>query len=125
MTQAELFTSEPEPLKPTSPIGMPTGVRLKHERARSPEVSAALLEVAQARPGEWLTSRTFEAVFQRFDISCARGTAIGQLVRARQLDERRVYFGKGIGAEQPGSPNYQGFGHEYRLIDQKQMGENA
>jgi hypothetical protein len=96
---------------------MPRSVVDKWERAGTPEVLEAVLEVAKARPGEWLDSTAFEAVYQRFDISSQRFRPMLKLVLAGQLDEHKFYFG----ATRPG-PGYEGFRFEWRLV---QEGVNA
>lgn len=116
MSQLALFTPEPAPLKPTPSYGVPPSVRRKYERAATPEVRAAFLAVAQARPNEWLSSWAFRAVIDKYDIGCCFGRVLWHLEQQGAIVTRKVYFGKGIDAERPGSPNYQGFGHEYRFV---------
>lgn len=115
MSQAELFAPEPVAPKPAPSYGMPASVRRKHMLAQSPEVLAAAMAIFLARPGEWLKWSAFRSVIDRFDISCCFGRVLTSLAHQGDIEERKVYFGRGIDAERPGSPTYQGFGHEYRL----------
>jgi len=82
-----------------------------------PDVADEVLAIAKARPAEWLTWCAFRAVIEKHHIGFCFGQVLGRLVRAGQLEERRVYFGRGIGAEKPGSPNYEGFGHKWKVVD--------
>lgn len=102
-------SAAPAAVGPTRPCGMPRSVAEMHVRAGSAEVVAAMLEVAKARPGEWLTYAPFESTIKRFNISSCRARPMYQLVQAGELEERRVYFGtREVG------PGYKGFGHEWR-----------
>lgn len=83
-----------------------------------PEVAEEVLAIARARSEEWLTWGAFRAVIEKYQIGFCFGQVLGRLVRAGHLHEEKVYFGRGIGAEKPGSPNYQGFGHQWRAAEQ-------
>lgn len=111
--------AEPAPAAAPEPVpaavlrrlgGMPAGVYRKWERAGTDEVLEAMLAVAQARPGEWLTSSAFDAVLEQFDISSQRMRPLLKLVLAGKLDQRFFYFG----ARKPG-PDYLGFRYEWRF----------
>lgn len=115
MDQLALFVPEPV-LVPVRSFGMPPGVRQRWERAMQPDVAADVLAIAEACSDEWLTWGAFRAVIDKFQIGFCFGQVLGRLVRAGRLEEQRVYFGRGIGAEKPGSPNYQGFGYQWRAL---------
>lgn len=111
MDQLSLFAAE---LAPAQSYGMPPGVRVRWGRAMQPDVAEEVLAIARSRPTEWLTWGAFRTVIERHQIGFCFGQVLSCLVRAGHLDEERVYFGRGIGAEKPGSPNYRGFGHQWR-----------
>jgi hypothetical protein len=81
-----------------------------------PDVAEAVISIAMARSSEWLTWGAFRPVIEKHQIGFCFGQVLARLVRAGRLEERRVYFGRGIGSEKPGSPNYEGFGHEWRAM---------
>jgi len=85
------------------------------ELAFSPAVKDELVAVAHARTGEWLGWDAFASVRERHKIGFCMGHVLSCLVREGRLLEKRIYYGKGIGAEHPGSPEYRGFGHEWSL----------
>ena len=117
MDQLALFV-ESVPAVPVSvpkpSYGVPPGVRQRWDRAMQPDVAEAALAIAAARPGEWLTWSAFRAVIDKYQIGFCFGQVLARLVRAGQIEERKVYFGRGVSAEKPGSPNYEGFGHVWR-----------
>ena len=118
--QLALFTDEPVQAPPPAPsCGMPPGVRKRYDRAMQPDVANEVLAIAKAHPAEWLTWGAFRAVIEKHQIGFCFGQVLGRMVRAGQLEERRVYFGRGIGAEKPGSPNYEGFGHKWKVIGEE------
>lgn len=110
-SQLSLF---PVPARSERPCGMPPGVFARWELAYSPKVKAELVAVATARPVEWLEWRDFREVMDKYKIGFCMGHVLGHLVREGRLEEKKVYLGKGIGAEQPGSGNYQGYTHNWR-----------
>lgn len=103
-----------EPAPKERRCGMPLGVQRRWELAFSEQVKRELVAVATARPGEWLEWGAFTAVRERYQIGFCMGHVLSSLVREGRLAERRVYFGKGIDADRPGSPNYCGYGSEWR-----------
>lgn len=96
---------------------VPRSVALMWERASSPAVEASVLEVCAARKGEWLGWNNFLAIIEKYQISGCFGHVLSGMARAGLIQEQTIYYGKGIGAEKPGSPNYQGFGHKYSAGD--------
>lgn len=118
MDQLNLFAPEPAPAATSRTdgfFGMPPGVRRRRERAMQPDVAEEVLAIARARSAEWLAREAFRAVIERHEIAFCFGHVLSDLARTGQLEERKVYFGRGVGAEKPGSPDYQGFGNEWRL----------
>lgn len=87
---------------------------LEWERGFSQEVELALIAVAMSRPEDWLGWKDFRAVMDKHQISGCMGYVLGRIARAGLLQQRNVYLGKGIGAEMPGSGNYQGYKNEWR-----------
>lgn len=93
---------------------MPPNVRRMWIRAESMEVELELLAFAAARRGDWLTFADFRKAVDKHDIGACLGHVLGRIARAGGLEEKTIYLGTGIGAEQPESPNYQGFTHHWR-----------
>lgn len=90
--------------------GRPPSVDAAWERAYTVEVRQAFLDEAMKRPGEWIEgSHFYRTVAQAHNIGCCWGHAMGAMVRAGMLEEKRRYYG----SERPG-PDYKGFGHLYR-----------
>lgn len=115
MAQMYLFAAEPVPSPVRHRGGMPPCVERMIERARSPEVEAQALAIFRARAGEWLSRAPFRTLIRQHDISSQFGRVTSRLEQAGLIESRQVYLGHGIGAESPGSANYQGFHLEYRL----------
>ena len=113
MSQLALF-ADPAPMVRVS--GRPRGVERRWNLAFSEPVKLELLAVAAARPDEWLGWGAFDEVRERHQIGFCLGHVLGVLVREGRLAEHVVYTGKGIDAERPGSPNYQGFDTEWRAV---------
>lgn len=113
MSQLALFAEE-EPV--ARRYGMPPDVARRWNLAFSEPVKLELLAAAAARPDEWLGWGAFDEVRERHQIGFCMGHVLGALVREGRLGERTVYIGKGIGAERPGSPNYQGYYNEWRAV---------
>jgi len=111
MNQLTLFEA-PQPIERL--CGMPPDVERKWRVAFSPEVELAVLAVVAARPGEWFGRSAFRQIIEQHDIGFCIGHALGAIARKGLMQERPVYLGKGIGAEQPGSPNYRGYTREWR-----------
>jgi len=107
MTQLALF-------EPQTTAVMRDARDLMWERALSQEVEIALIELAAARPDDWLGWSDFHAVMNEYQIGSCMGHVLGRIARAGLLREQKVFLGKGIGAETPGSGNYQGYTHKWR-----------
>ena len=90
-----------------------------HERlaqlAWAPETRQALLDVFNARPGEWLSPFDVHEVAKALGVGSWFGHVLSKMSRDRLLLEKKVYAGKGIDADKPGSPNYQGFYNMWML----------
>lgn len=110
---AQLSLFVPDALVPRI-VGMSPDARF--ELAFTEPVKLELLAVAAARPNEWLGWDVFRAPMEKHQIGFCMGHVLFSLVRAGRLEERPVDFGKGIGAEQPGSGNYQGYKNEWRAV---------
>ena len=104
-------------LERNRPCGMSRSVAQAWARARTPAVEKDILDALAAHKGEWLWSSDIWAVSDKHQIGCWFGHALWCMARAGLIREQIVYYGKGIGAEKPGSPNYQGFGHQYSTLD--------
>ncbi len=107
---------------PTPRYGMPRSVALAWERASSPAVESAIIDVVSTRKGEWLGWNDFRAVIEKYQISSCFEHVLSGMARERLIREKTIYHGKGIGAEKPGSPNYQGFGHKYSAREVSEEG---
>jgi hypothetical protein len=94
--------------------GGPPGVQKRFHLAFTEPVKLELLAVAASRPGDWLQWNDFRAVMERHQIGFCMGHVLYQLVREGRLQENKVYLGKGIEAERPGSPDYKGYRNEWR-----------
>ena len=105
--------------------GMPPSAALAWERASSPAVEASVLDVCAARKGEWLGWCDFRGVIEKYQISSCFGHVTSRMAREGLIREKTIYHGKGIGAENPGSPNYQGFGHKYSGLSTSEIKEAA
>jgi hypothetical protein len=110
--QLPLFAPEVE-FKPICGGG-PPGVQKRFQLAFTEPVKLDLLAVAASRPDDWLQWRDFRVVMERHQISFCMGHVLFQLVREGRLRERKVYLGKGIEAERPGSADYKGYGNEWK-----------
>jgi hypothetical protein len=119
--QLALFAPEVE-LEPIEPDvefkpklgGGPPSVQRRRQLAFTEPVKLDLLAVAASRPDDWLRWRDFRVVMERHQIGFCMGHVLFQLVQEGRLQEKKVYFGKGIEAERPGSPDYKGNGTEWR-----------
>lgn len=110
IAQLSLFA----PDAPVCPIGLSPDARF--ELAFTEPVKLELLAVAAARPDDWLGWNAFRVPMNLHQIGFCMGHVLHQLVRAGRLQEKKIYFGKGIGAELPGSGNYHGYTTEWRAI---------
>lgn len=64
-------------------------------------------------------------MIQQHQIGSCFGHVLSGMARAGLIREQTVYYGKGIGAEKPGSPNYQGFGHKWSDLSTSAIKEAA
>lgn len=90
-----------------------------------PVIEAELMEIFQARPADWLDWPAFRPVIARHGIGFGLGHKLYSMARRGLLDEKVVYLGRGIGADRPGSPDYQGFRNEYKLAGAGLQERNA
>lgn len=125
MSQLDMFPPPQETQKQTPRYGVPRSVALMWERASSPAVESSILDVLSARKGEWLGWNAFRAVIEKYQISSCFGHVLSGMAREGLIRERTIYHGKGIGAEKPGSPNYQGFGSKYSDLSASEIKEAA
>ena len=116
MSQFDMFPPPQEPQKQSPRYGVSRSVALMWDRANSPAVQVSVVEVCTACKGEWLDWNQFRAVIEKYQISSCFGHVLSGMARAGLIREQTIYHGKGIGAEKPGSPNYQGFGHKYSAL---------
>jgi hypothetical protein len=110
---------ELEPIEPEVEFkpklgGGPPGVQRRFQLAFTEPVKLELLAVAASRPDDWLQWNDFRAVMERHQIGFCMGHVLFHLVREGRLQEKIVYLGRGIEAERPGSPDYQGYRTEWR-----------
>lgn len=118
------MTKQIELFEPEAPVkrrlgGGPPDVQRRLELAFTEPVKQELLAVAVARPDDWLKWNDFRAVMEKHKIGFCMGHVLSHLVREGRLQEKAIYFGKGLEAERPGSPDYMGYTHNW-----KAAGEN-
>lgn len=111
---AQLALFAPEPVRRIG--GGPPEVQRRFELAFTEPVKLDLLAVAAARPDDWLRWDDFRAPMEKYKIGFCMGHVLSQLVREGRLQERPVYYGKGLEADRPGSPDYQGYRHDWKAI---------
>jgi hypothetical protein len=126
MSQLALF--EPEaPAAPPAPVAQIR--RGQHERLDDliacPVIEAELMEIFHARPADWLSMWDFMSFSRKRGIGFGLGHKLYGMARRGLIEEKTVYLGKGIEAHRPGSPDYQGFRHEYRLARSAAPGETT
>lgn len=85
------------------------------KRAFTDEVKTALLAVMASCRGEWLEWRDFDQVREKYDIGSCMGHVLFHLSEYGAVERKEIFLGRGIGAEQPGSPNYRGYTNSWRL----------
>ncbi len=114
MSQLALFAPD-VPAVPAAPVGH----HKQHARMEAlmscPVIEAELMEIFQAQPDDWLDWPAFRPVIQRHGVGFGLGHKLYSMVRRGLLEEKVIYLGRGIGADRPGSPDYQGFRNEYKL----------
>lgn len=110
IAQLSLFA----PDAPVRTIGLSPDTRF--ELAFTEPVKLELLAVAAARADEWLGWNAFRAPMNLHQIGFCMGHVLSSLVRAGRLQEKKIYFGKGLEADRPGSPDYHGYTNEWRAI---------
>lgn len=112
MSQLALFA-------PEAPVAAPAGRHDKYARMEAlmacPVIEAELLEIFRARPNDWLSWSAYRPVIERHGVGFGLGHKMGSMQRRGLLEEKVIYLGRGMGADRPGSPDYQGFRTEYRL----------
>ena len=112
MSQLALFA-------PEAPVAPQTGCLSKYARMEAlmacPVIEADLMEIFRARPAEWLNWSAFRSVIDKHAAGFGLGHKLGSLQGRGLIEEKWIYLGRGIGADRPGSPDYQGFRVEYRL----------
>jgi len=113
-TQLSLFAPA---LRPVGYTGRPPIVDRIWERAFSPEVEAEILATVAARPDEWLGWNAFRAIIDKHGIGSCLGHVLGRMVRTGLIQEKRIYCGKGLEADRPGSPDYMGFYNEWKAME--------
>lgn len=125
---SQLALSEPEaPAAPPAPAPMTRrGPReCLSDLIACPVIEAELMEIFRARPDDWLDWPDFRPVIAKHGVGYGLGHKLGFMVRRGQLEEKVIYLGKGVEADRPGSKDYQGFRHEYRLAREVAPGETA
>ena len=125
MNQFDMFSPPQEAQKQSPRYGVPRSVALMWERASSPAVESAILDVVSARKGEWLGWNHFRAIIEKYQIGSCFGHVLSGMAREGLIRQQTIYHGKGIDAEKPGSPNYQGFGYKYSDISTSEIKEIA
>ena len=112
MRQLTLFT-------PETPVAPPVSRHYKYARSSSliacPVIEAELIEIFRSQPADWLDWPAFRPVIDKHGVGFVLGHKLGLMARHGLIEKKEIYRGSGIGAERPGSPNYQGFRVEYRL----------
>jgi hypothetical protein len=111
---AQLPLFEPEVTRRVG-AGPPEVERLSN-LAFSEPVKLELLAVAAARPDDWLRWGDFSGPMENHKIGFCMGHVLGQLVREGRLQEKLVYYGKGLEADRPGSPDYMGYTHNWKAV---------
>jgi hypothetical protein len=126
MSQLALFEPEAPVVRPAPAAGTSIG---RHQRDRvsaliaCPLIEAELMEIFHARPDDWLSMWDFMSFSSKRSIGFGLGHKLYSMSRRGLIEEKTVYLGKGLEAHRPGSPDYQGFRHEYRLAREATQGE--
>jgi hypothetical protein len=114
MSQLVLFA-------PDAPVAAPAGRHDKYARSSDliacPVIEAELMAIFRASPADWLDWPAFRSVIDKHGVGFVLGHKLAFMARRGLIEEKEIYLGSGIGAERPGSPNYQGFRIEYRLAN--------
>lgn len=110
--QLPLFAPEPESVYRLG--GAPPDVQRRMQLAFTEPVKLELLAVAAERPDEWLGFKDFRVPMEKHKIGFCMGHVLFHLAREGRLQERHVYYNKGIGGDMPGSGHYRGFYNEWR-----------
>lgn len=113
-TQLALFESPAESVRRS---GRPPDVERRWNLAFSPEVKAEILQIIQARPMKWLSWKDFRVIIEKYKIGFCLGQVLSSLAQSGQIEVKKVYLGRGIGADRPGSGNYEGYTHNYRAVE--------
>ena len=110
--QTELFAPEQEVERRIG--GGPPDVQRRFALAFTEPVMLELLAVAAERPDDWLRWNDFRAPMEKHRIGFCMGHVLGHMVRDGRLQEKPIYYGKGLEADKPGSPDYQGYTHAWK-----------
>jgi len=117
MNQLALFAPEAPP-PPAAPISASHRNYARMEKLMAcPVIEAELMEIFRARPNDWLTWSAYRPVIEKRGIGFGLGHKLGSMQRRGLLEEKVIYLGRGISANRPGSPDYQGFRIEYKLAN--------
>lgn len=112
---AQLALFAPEKPAEVRAYGGPPGVQRRSELAFTEPVKLELLAVAAARPDDWLVWNDFAGPRDKHGIGFCMGHVLYALVREGRLQEKHIYLGKGLEADRPGSPDYQGYTSKWKL----------
>ena len=107
MSQLAHFAPEPPP-----PLAAPVSASHRNyarmeKLMACPAIEAELLEIFRARPNDWLTWSAYRPVITKHGVGFCLGHKLGSMERRGLLEEKIIYFGCGIGADRPGSPDSQ------------------
>lgn len=114
MSQLTLFAPEPKRV-PAHCTGMPPTVERMWERGQSADVEQEVMAIFHAKPTEWLRWHDFREVIRKHEIGGCFGHILYGMKMRGLIEDKAVYLGRGIGAEMPGSANYQGYKSMYML----------
>lgn len=115
MSQLALFEAE-APAAPAASVGAGHRNYARMEKLMScPVIEAELMEIFRARPNDWLTWSAYRPIIEKHGCGFGLGHKLYSMARRGLLEEKVIYLGRGIGADRPGSPDYQGFRAEYKL----------
>lgn len=114
MSQRVLFAPEVATSAPP-PFARHSNYARLQKLMACPEIEGDLLETFRARPNDRLAWSAYWSVLEKHGIGFGLGHKPGSMQRRGLLEEEVIYFGREIGTDRPGSPDYQGFRIEYRL----------
>jgi hypothetical protein len=114
MDQLALFAPEVAAPQSAPPVRLSKYARVEALIA-CPAVEADLMEVFRELPTEWLNWSAFRSVIAMHAAGFGLGHKLGSMAGRGLIEDKRIFLGRGIGADQAGSPDYHGFKVEYRL----------